>query len=69
MMLTVAYKRLIAQCSSGLSKVIIFAEGFVRSYNYFAVTRLQDMGGQGLLYNIAILHQGVFGPFTVCSLE
>ena len=22
-----------------------------------------------LLYNIAILHQGGFGPFTVCSLE
>ena len=44
MMLTVAYKRLIAHCSSGLSKVIIFAEGFVQSYNYFAVTMLQDKG-------------------------
>ena len=49
MMLTVAYKHLIAHCSSGLSKVIIFAEGFVRSYNYFAVTMLQHRIGAGVV--------------------
>ena len=69
MMLTVALKRLIAHCSSGLSKVIIFAEGFVRSYNYFAVTRLlQDMG-QGLLYNIQYCNSAPGGLRSIYGVQ
>ena len=69
MMLTVALKRSIAQCSSGLQKLLTFAEGFVRSYNYFAVTMLQDRGRAGVVIQYCNIAPGGFGPFTVCSLE